>query len=181
MEVHALAIPEVKLITPRRFDDSRGWFCETWNRNTLLGAGIDIDFCQENQSLSRDAGTVRGIHFQKKPEAQHKLVRVVRGRIWDVAVDLRRGSPNFRQWVAQELDSNSGSQLLVPIGFGHGFCTLEPETEVAYLVSAFYSPEHEVGVAWNDPDLAVDWPVRGPVLSEKDKHAPRLAEINPAF
>jgi dTDP-4-dehydrorhamnose 3,5-epimerase len=181
MQLRQLSIPEVKILTPRRFDDSRGWFSETWNRSTLLSVGIDLDFCQENQSLSREKGTIRGVHFQTPPRAQDKLVRVVKGRIWDVAVDLRRDSPTYRKWVAEELSAESGTQILVPRGFGHGFCTLEPDTEVAYLVSDFYAPAHDAAVAWNDPDLAIAWPTTQPEMSDKDRGAPRLAEISPPF
>lgn len=181
MQIRELSIPDVKILTPRRFDDSRGWFSETWNRKTLLAAGIDLDFCQENQSFSRETGTIRGVHFQTSPRAQDKLVRVLRGRIWDVAVDLRRDSPTYRKWVAEELSAESGMQILVPRGFGHGFCTLEPDTEVAYLVSDFYEPANDAGVAWDDPDLAITWPTSQPEMSDKDRAAPRLAEIRPPF
>lgn len=181
MDIRALDIADVKIITPRRFGDDRGWFSETWSRAALREAGIDCDFCQENQSLSRQVGTIRGLHFQAPPHAQDKLVRVVRGRIWDVAVDIRKASSTYGQWVAEEISAEAGNQILVPKGFAHGFCTLEPDTEVVYLVSDIYSKTHDGGILWNDPELAIDWPVNHPSLSDKDQIAPRLSEIAPPF
>jgi dTDP-4-dehydrorhamnose 3,5-epimerase len=142
-----------------------------------------VDFCQDNFSMSRPAGVIRGLHFQAPPHAQAKLVRCVRGRIWDVAVDIRQGSPTFGQWVGAELDPESGRQLYVPAGFAHGFITLEPETEVEYKASAFYAPECEGGIIWNDPDLALPWPLPagGAILSDKDKRLPRLRDIASPF
>lgn len=170
-------------ITPRRFADPRGWFSETWNRARFAGFGIDSDFVQDNQSLSRPKFTLRGIHFQRDPHAQAKLVRCVRGRIWDVAVDLRDGSPTHGQWVGAELSADLGEQLFIPAGFGHAFLTLEPDSEVAYKASAFYAPESDAGVAWDDPALAIDWPLDGssPELSDKDRALPRLEDARPAF
>lgn len=181
MDVQALAVPEVKLVTPRRFSDDRGWFAETWSRAKLAEAGIDLDFCQENQSLSRAVGTVRGLHFQTPPRAQDKLVRVTRGRIWDVAVDIRKASPTYGRWVAAEISAEAGNQILVPRGFAHGFCTLEPDTEVIYMVNDIYSKADDAGVLWNDPALAIAWPVRDAVLSDRDRDAPRLADIQNPF
>lgn len=171
-------IPEVKIIQPRKFEDDRGFFVETYSRPALATGGIDIEFIQDNQSLSLATGTLRGLHFQRPPFAQDKLVRVIRGRIWDVAVDLRRSSPTFRQWFGLELSADNQTQLLVPVGFAHGFLTLEPDTEVIYKVSAPYSRDHDVGVAWDDPDLAVAWPlpVSRPVLSAKDSALPGLSD-----
>lgn len=183
LSIEETAIPAVKIITTRRFGDARGFFTETWNRKRFAEAGIDLDFVQDNHSLSGPAGTVRGLHFQSPPFAQDKLVRVVRGRILDVAVDIRRSSPTYGRHVAVELSAGNGRQLLVPVGFAHGFCTLEPDTEVLYKVSAYYAPEHDHGIAFDDPDLGIAWPVvpGAAVLSEKDRHHPRLAEAPECF
>lgn len=183
LDVAPLDIAAVKLIRPRRFGDKRGYLVETWNRRTFAAAGIDIDFVQDNCSFSALPGTIRGLHFQRPPAPQAKLVRCVRGRIFDVAVDLRRVSQTFGRFVAAELTDDGGEQMLVPLGFAHGFCTLEPNTLVAYKVSDFYAPEHDAGVIWNDPDIGIDWPLGGlePTLSEKDKTLPRIAEIEHYF
>ncbi len=174
LTVTPTAIEAVKVVVPKSFANSRGSLCETYNRNRFFEHGITLDFVQDNQTLSRDPGTVRGLHFQSNPAAQGKLVRVLRGRILDVAVDLRRSSPTYGKWISEELSAENGKQLLVPVGFAHGFCTLEPDTYVLYKVTSYYSPAHEVGVAWNDPDLAIDWPVSPEkvVLSEKDTRLP---------
>lgn len=171
-------IPDVKIIQPRTYEDDRGFFLETYSQPALLQGGIDIAFVQDNHSLSTQTGTLRGLHFQRPPFAQDKLVRVVRGRIWDVAVDMRRGSPTFSKWFGLELSASNRTQLLVPIGFAHGFLTLEPNTEVLYKASAPYNAHHDAGVAWNDEDLAVRWPlsVVAPFLSDKDQTLPRLAD-----
>jgi dTDP-4-dehydrorhamnose 3,5-epimerase len=170
-------------ITPRRFQDARGWFSETWQRDRYAAAGIDVDFVQDNHSYSRPMGTLRGIHFQAPPFAQAKLVRCLRGRIWDVAVDLRAGSPTYGRSVAAELTAGRGEQLFVPAGFGHAFLTLEPDTEVAYKVDAFYDPASDGGIAWDDPDLAIAWPLPGaaPELSDKDARLPRLEDFVSPF
>jgi dTDP-4-dehydrorhamnose 3,5-epimerase len=183
MRVDSLAIPAVKLIHPIRHADDRGFFSETWKRARLLEEGLDLDFQQENHSLSREAGVVRGLHFQTHPAAQAKLLRVVRGRIWDVAVDLRRRSPTYGKWVAAELSAENWTQILVPVGFAHGFCTLEPDTEVVYLVSSPYSGPNDAGVAWDDPDLAVDWPIdrSQAILSDKDRRQPAFRDIGAPF
>jgi dTDP-4-dehydrorhamnose 3,5-epimerase len=183
MDVVALDIPEVKLITPRRFADTRGFFSEVYVRRRFHDCGILDDFVQENQSMSRAAGTLRGLHLQLPPHPQAKLVRCVRGRIWDVAVDLRAKSPTYRHWVAAELSPENWSQLYVPVGFAHGFLTLEPDTEVIYQVTAYYAPECDLGVAWDDPDLGVAWPLDGrtPVLSDKDQRQPRLKDVTIPF
>jgi len=183
LTIEDTAIPAVKIITTRRFGDERGFFTETWNRCRFAEAGIDLDFVQDNHSLSGPAGTVRGLHFQSPPFAQDKLVRVVRGRILDVAVDIRRSSPTYGRHVAVELSAGNGRQLLVPVGFAHGFCTLEPDTEVVYKVTAYYAPEHDHGLAFDDPDLAIDWPVAraAAILSDKDRTHPRLAELPEYF
>ena len=181
MEVASLEIDAVKIVRPRRFPDVRGYFVETWHKNRFAEHGIDVGFVQDNASFSRLPRTIRGLHFQRPPAAQAKLVRVLSGAVLDVAVDLRRGSSSFRRYVSAVLTAQGGEQLFVPVGFAHGFCTLEPNTEVAYKVSDFYSPEHDCGVIWNDPEIAVEWPLAGnsPVLSEKDSRLPRLSEIEP--
>lgn len=164
------------LIRPRRFADSRGWFSESWNADKFATIGIEVAFCQDNQSLSRSAATLRGLHFQTPPHAQAKLVRCLKGRIFDVAVDIRRASPSYGRWVGAELSAAGGEQLFIPAGYAHGFLTLEEDCEIAYKVDAFYSAECDGGVAWDDPALAIDWPLAGaePVLSEKDAVLPRL-------
>lgn len=180
MKIRALDIDGLVEITPKRFGDARGFFSETWSRQRLAEAGIDIDWVQDNQSLSAEAFVLRGLHFQLPPVAQDKLVRVLRGAIFDVAVDLRHGSPSFGRWASCTLTGADGNQLLVPKGFAHGFLTLEPGTEVAYKVSAPYSPAHERAIRWNDPALDIAWPLAGrqPVLSAKDKAAPLLSELD---
>jgi dTDP-4-dehydrorhamnose 3,5-epimerase len=178
MQVERLAIPDVILVTPPRFADARGYFSETFNVARFAAAGIDLPFVQDNQSLSIQAGTIRGLHCQIAPFVQGKLVRVARGAVWDVAVDIRRGSPTYGRHVAAELSAANGSQLWVPGGFLHGFCTLEPDTEVIYKVTAGYDRGSERGVIWNDPDLDLPWPVApaAVVLSDKDAALPRLAD-----
>lgn len=179
MQVEALAIPEVKLITPRKFGDHRGFFSETWNVQAFAKAGLDLAFVQDNHSMSAAVGVLRGLHFQTPPFAQDKLVRVARGRIFDVAVDIRHGSPNFGKWVGAELSAENWTQILVPIGFAHGFVTLEPNTEVIYKVTAPYAPDHDNGLIWNDPAVSVGWPLDGiePTLSDKDAKLPKLADL----
>jgi len=183
MEVFALEIPDVKLLTPKRFADSRGFFSEVYNAKVLAAHGITTAFVQDNHSLSRERGTIRGLHFQAPPHAQAKLVRVTRGRILDVAVDIRKGSPTFGHHVSAELSSENWRQMLVPAGFAHGFCTLEPDTEVVYKVDAFYAPKSDAGVLWSDPDLAIAWPVEpsNALLSDKDLRLPRLRDMGPMF
>lgn len=183
IEIIALAIPEVKRVTTPKFADARGYFSETYSRASFTEVGIGDELVQDNHSFSAQAGTVRGLHFQSPPFAQGKLVRVVRGRIWDVAVDLRVSSPTFGQWVAAEISAMDRSQLWVPEGFAHGFCTLEPGTEVIYKVSRPYAPAHDHGVAWNDPDVGIAWPVQAgkAVLSAKDAALPRLRDIATPF
>jgi dTDP-4-dehydrorhamnose 3,5-epimerase len=183
MDVTELAIPGLKLLRPKKLADARGFFSEVYNARAMQAAGIDTAFVQDNQSYSTAAGTIRGLHFQLPPHAQAKLVRVVRGRVLDVAVDLRRGSPTYARHVSVELSAESWTQLLIPVGFAHGFCTLEPDTEVFYKVSAHYAPEADAGVAWNDPDLAISWPLAAaaPVLSDKDLRLPRLRDFETPF
>lgn len=177
--VRPLAIPEVLEIRPQKFGDTRGFFSETYNRSRFLEAGIGMDWVQDNQSLSADPFTLRGLHYQREPFAQDKLVRVLRGRILDVAVDIRRDSPTFRQWVALEVSQSEFNQILIPAGFAHGFLTLEPDTEVLYKVSAPYSPQHDRSIRWDDPEIGIAWPLQGrePILSAKDGAAPRLREL----
>jgi dTDP-4-dehydrorhamnose 3,5-epimerase len=183
MEINETDIPDVKLLTPRKFGDHRGFFVESYNRKVLESIGFTKEFVQDNHSLSVPVGTVRGLHFQLEPHAQDKLVRVVRGAILDVAVDLRRDSPTFGRHVKARLDASLGQQILVPAGFAHGFVTLEPDTEVIYKVTAFYAPQHDRGLLWNDPELGIDWPIGADeaVLSDKDKIQPRLAELPELF
>jgi len=183
VQIEPTAIPDVKLITPKFFRDDRGYFVETYRADRLTAAGVDIAFVQDNQSLSVPVGTIRGLHFQTPPRAQDKLVRCIRGAILDVAVDIRRGSPTYGQHVAVRLSAEDGRQLLVPKGFAHGFCTLEPNTEVVYKVSDYYAPECDRGLAWDDPALGIAWPVAAgaAVLSPKDRTHPRLADLPPAF
>lgn len=178
MKLVPTGLADVVEVQPQRFGDDRGWFSEVYKTEVFVGAGLDIDFIQDNESFSAAEGTLRGIHFQIAPHAQDKLVRVIRGAILDVAVDLRRSSPSFGQHVTVELTAEAGNQLLVPAGFGHGFCTLTPDTQVAYKVSGKYSTECERAVRWNDPQLAIAWPARltEPVLSAKDAVAPMLAD-----
>lgn len=179
LSVEDTAIPAVKIVTPKKFGDHRGFFSETWSRKAFSEAGLDLDFVQDNQSLSAPIGTLRGLHFQSPPFAQDKLVRVTRGRILDVAVDIRASSPTFGKHVAVELSAENWKQLLVPVGFAHGFVTLEPDTEVLYKVTAPYAPENDHGLAFDDPALGIDWrlPLSGLTLSDKDRKHPRLAEM----
>ncbi len=176
-------LPDVKLIRPARFGDDRGFFSETWSQRAMRAAGLDLDFVQDNHSLSRTRGTLRGLHFQSPPFAQAKLVRVVRGAILDVAVDIRHGSPTFGQHVSAVISAELWNQILVPVGFAHGFVTIEPDTEVIYKVTEVYSPEHDKGVRWNDAQLGIDWGVGEDevILSEKDRKLPALHALDLDF
>lgn len=178
MEIIPTALDGVVEIRPRRHGDDRGWFSETYKQHTLHDAGIDIDFMQDNESFSAPVGTLRGLHYQIAPHPQDKLVRVIHGSVLDVAVDIRRDSPTFGRHVAVTLTADAGNQLLVPVGFAHGFCTLEPDVRVAYKVSDRYAPDCERAIRWDDPDLGIDWqlPPGGPTLSGKDAVAPLLTE-----
>jgi dTDP-4-dehydrorhamnose 3,5-epimerase len=177
-----LELPEVVEVTPPRHGDHRGYFSEVWKRAEFEAEGLRFDWVQDNQSLSAQAGTVRGLHFQAPPVAQDKLVRVLSGAILDVAVDIRRGSPRYGRWVACELSAGRGNQLLVPAGFAHGFMTLAADTVVLYKVSAPYSREHEGAILWNDPAIGIAWPAGlAPVLSDKDRAAPLLAGFDSPF
>lgn len=186
MRIEPLDIAGLVVLTPHRFTDERGWFAETWSARALAQAGLGLDFCQDNQSFSRAAGTLRGLHYQRPPFAQAKLVRCTSGRIFDVAVDIRAGSPSYGRWRAITLSAADGRQFLIPRGFLHGFLTLEPETEVQYKVDAPYARDCDGVVAWNDPTLAIAWPlaeagVAAPILSARDAAAPLLAEIGTPF
>lgn len=173
----------VKIIEPKRIGDARGFFCETYSRRAFANVGIDVEFVQDNHSLSAEQGVVRGLHFQLPPMAQAKLVRVVRGAILDVAVDIRRSSPTFGKHVSVELSADNGRQIFVPAGFAHGFVTLAPNTEVVYKVTNYYSPAHDRGIFWNDPALGIDWRVSpaNAVLSAKDQKHPPLGEAKELF
>ena len=181
IDVIPLEIADVKIIKPKRFGDHRGFFSEVYNKQVFAAHGIDGDFVQDNHSLSGERGTLRGLHFQSPPFAQHKLVRVVRGSIFDVAVDLRRGSPTYARHVSAIVSAEEWNQVLVPIGFAHGFMSLEPDTEVVYKVNAYYSPQNDRGIIWSDADLAIAWPLTPPVLSDKDQKLPRLSELVSPF
>lgn len=182
MTVETTALEGVFLITPRRFGDNRGFFSESYSRKSLAEQGIDIEFVQDNHSLSSQVGTVRGLHFQAPPHAQDKLVRCGKGALFDVAVDIRRGSPTYGKWVGYELSFENGRQLLVPAGFAHGFMTLQPDTEIIYKCSDYYAPETEGAVVWDDPAIGIDWPLDvAPVLSDKDAAARPLAELDTPF
>ena len=174
----------VYLIHPKRFGDSRGWFTEVYNEKRFAEFGITCRFVQDNHSMSVPVGTIRGLHFQTPPFAQDKLVRCIRGSIFDVAVDIRHGSPSYGKWVGAVLSAENGDQLFIPAGFAHGFVTLEPSTEVTYKVSSGYAPANDGGILWNDEDIGVDWRLPAgvePILSDKDKKQPRLAEFESPF
>ena len=183
LEVIVTAIPDVRIIIPARYEDYRGFFSETYNKRHFTEAGIDLDLVQDNHSFSVEKGTIRGLHFQTPPCAQAKLVRVVRGAIFDVAVDLRKGSTTFGKHVTAIISAEQWNQVLVPIGFAHGFCTLKDDTEVIYKVTNYYSRDHDKGLLWNDPELAIDWPVSEDeaVLSEKDRTLPPFSELIRSF
>ncbi len=183
MQVETLALPGLLRVVPPRHGDARGWFTETWRRDRFAEAGIVDDFVQDNLSFSASPGTVRGLHFQRPPFAQSKLVRALTGRILDVVVDLRASSPTFGRHAAVELDAAVGDALYVPAGFAHGFCTLAPECLVAYRCGAVYALEAEGGLLWNDPALGIAWPValEAAILSEKDRLWPTLAALGPVF
>lgn len=180
MNIIPTKLEGVVIVEPAVFGDNRGFFMESYNSEKFKKLGIDYDFIQDNHSLSVETGVLRGLHYQLNPKAQTKLVRVAAGAIYDVAVDIRKGSHTFGQWVGVILSAANKRQLLVPKGFAHGFCTLVPNTEVLYKVDEFYSPEHDRGIVWNDPALGIDWPTANPILSDKDGKHPVLkdAEIN---
>lgn len=183
MDIETTAIPDVRLLTPKRHGDHRGFLSEVYSRRALAAAGVDIDFVQDNHAMSAISGTVRGLHYQLRPMAQAKLIRVMRGAIYDVAVDLRRQSPTFGRHVGAIVSAEAWNQILVPVGFAHGFCTLAPDTEVLYRISSYYSPAHERALLWNDDALGIDWPVASDkaILSDRDRKNPRLAELTDLF
>jgi dTDP-4-dehydrorhamnose 3,5-epimerase len=183
MELLKTAIPGVLLLRPARFQDERGFFLETFRRSWMEEVGLPTSWVQDNHSMSAAPGTVRGLHFQVPPRAQDKLVRVVRGSVFDVAVDLRRGSPTYGRHVAATLSAANGEQLFILRGFAHGFCSLEPGTEVLYKVTDYYSPEHDRGLLWSDPALGIDWPFTAgaALVSERDRRHPVLADLPDYF
>lgn len=183
MQIERTALPDVLALTPKRFADARGFFSEVWNRRALAEAGIGLDFVQDNHSYSARKGTVRGLHYQSPPHAQAKLVRVAKGAVLDVAVDIRKGSPDFGKWVSVTLSAENGRQLLVPTGFLHGFVTLVDDTEVLYKCSDYYAPECDGAIRFDDPTLAIDWglPADQAVLSDKDAAAPNFAGFTSPF
>jgi dTDP-4-dehydrorhamnose 3,5-epimerase len=183
MQIEPLAIADVKIITPRRFQDDRGFFSETWNARAFREAGLDADFVQDNHAYSVEKGVVRGLHYQLPPSAQGKLVRVTKGAILDVAVDIRRTSPTFGHHVSAVLSAENWRQIWVPVGFAHGYVTLEPHTEVVYKVTNLYAPALDRGILWSDPALAIDWGLTDSeaILSEKDRRQPRLDEATDLF
>ena len=183
MDIQTTAIPDVRLITPARHGDHRGFLSETYSRQALAAAGIDVAFVQDNHSLSAMAGTVRGLHYQLPPMEQAKLIRVARGAVYDVAVDLRRDSPSFGRHVGAVVSAETWNQIFIPPGFAHGFCTLVPDTEVLYRLSNYYAPAHEHGLLWSDDALAIAWPIsrEQAILSDRDRRNPRLAELTALF
>ena len=183
VEVRPLALDGLVELRPKRFADDRGFFSETWNAAALREAGVDIQFVQDNHSLSRARGTLRGLHFQSPPAAQAKLVRVTRGSAFDVAVDLRPDSPTYRQWAGVTLSAETWNQLLIPEGFAHGFLTLEPDTEVQYKASAPYSPPNDRAIRFDDAAIGIEWPLPAAdlILSDKDRAAPFLAQVETGF
>lgn len=180
MQVQETEIPGVLLLTPKRFGDHRGFFSETYNNRLFEEAGIHLNFVQDNQSLSVEKGVLRGLHYQLEPKAQDKLVRVIKGAILDIAVDIRQGSPTFGKHISAVISQENWQQILVPKGFAHGFITLEPNTEVVYKVTDYYSPDHERGILWNDPELGINWGIDPSevVLSDRDKKHPRFSDAD---
>jgi dTDP-4-dehydrorhamnose 3,5-epimerase len=181
LELRKTSLPGVVVLTPQRFGDHRGFFSESWNRRVLAAAGLDLpEFVQDNHSMSHEVGTLRGLHFQAPPRAQGKLVRCGRGRLFDVAVDIRKGSPTYGQWIGEELSFENGRQLWIPAGFLHGFVTREPDTEIIYKCTDHYAPDCDGAVRWDS--CGIDWGLKGdPVLSEKDTVAPQLADFDSPF
>ena len=181
MKITKTKLDGVVIIEPDVFGDNRGFFMESWNKKKMAEAGLDYDFVQDNHSKSTVKGTLRGIHFQKGDKAQAKLVRCVKGAVLDVAVDLRKNSPTFKQWVGVELSEENKKQLLIPRGFGHGFVTLTDDVEFLYKADNYYAPESDAGIRWNDPEIGVEWGVEKPLLSEKDKNNPFLEDCKELF
>ncbi|MNW34166.1 dTDP-4-dehydrorhamnose 3,5-epimerase [compost metagenome] len=181
MKKTPLHLEDAALLEPMVHGDHRGFFMESYNEALMHQLGINHHFIQDNQSLSAEAGVLRGLHYQLNPKAQTKLIRVLTGAIYDVILDIRKGSPTFGQWVGVILSEHNKRQLLVPKGFAHGFCTLVPNTQVLYKVDEYYSPENDRGILWNDPALNIDWPVSEPLLSDKDRCHPTFAEAELNF
>lgn len=181
MDVIQTDLPDVRILTPRVFGDNRGWFMESWSKRDLDRAGLSFEFLQDNHSFSAQKGTLRGLHFQKDPYAQAKLVRCARGAIMDVAVDIRRGSAFYGKWTAVELSADNRKQFLIPRGFAHGFLTLTDDVEILYKADQYYSPEADRSVAWNDPAIGIQWGIVSPILSLKDQNAPLLADSDANF
>ncbi len=181
MELIKTDIPGVVILEPKVFGDHRGWFTETYAYNTLKDLGIDVTFVQDNQSYSKEKGTLRGLHFQQNPMAQTKLLRCTRGKILDVAVDIRKGSPTYLKWVSVELSAENKRQLFMPKGFAHGFVTLTEDVEVQYKVDAYYAPECDRSIRFDDPSIGVNWGVANPILSQKDMNAPLLCDSDCNF
>lgn len=178
-----LSISDVILIRVRQFSDSRGHFLETFRKADFAALGVECDFVQDNQAFSAQPGTIRGLHFQVPPHAQAKLVRVLHGAVYDAAVDLRRGSPTYGKWCGARLSADGGEQIFVPRGFAHGYCTLEPDSVVAYKVDAYYAPQSEAGLIWNDPEIGIDWtiPAARVLVSEKDSKLASLSSFGTPF
>lgn len=181
MYIEELSLPGVKIFLPKYFEDFRGYYCETYSSRTMKQHGIDTVFVQDNHSYSIKKGIIRGIHFQNNPKPQVKLVRCTRGRIMDYVVDLRKDSPTFKKWIAVELSEENRKQIWIPSGFGHAFITLQDNCEVQYKVDEWYYPEYDRAIAWNDPDIGIDWGIDNPIISEKDTKAPMLKESDVNF
>lgn len=181
MKITRTDIEGLIIIEPQVFGDHRGWFCESYSKKKLSECGIDCEFVQDNHSFSAHKGTIRGLHFQLNPKAQAKLVRCTRGRILDVAVDIRKGSPTYKKWVAVELSDENKKQFFIPKGFAHGFLTLTENVEVQYKTDEYYAPEYDRSIAYNDTEINVDWGIKDPILSEKDKKAPKLCDSDVNF
>ncbi len=181
INVRNTSLDGVYIIEPKAFGDNRGWFMESYSKRDMEAAGINVDFVQDNRSYSAKKGIIRGLHFQRNPMAQAKLVTCLRGAILDVAVDLRKDSPTYKRWISVELTAENKNELFIPKGFAHGFLTLTDDVEIMYKCDEFYSPEHDGGIRFDDPDIGVDWGITDPILSEKDTHAPFLRDIELDF
>ena len=176
MNIIDTAIPDVKLLEPQVFGDARGWFMESWSKRKFEEGGLYVDFLQDNHSYSAEKGTLRGLHYQLNPMAQAKLLRATRGTIFDVAVDIRKGSPNYAKWVGYELSAENKRQLFIPRGFAHGFITLTDDVEVQYKADNYYAPDCDGNIRWDDPEIGIQWPIEPIILSDKDEKAPLLKE-----
>jgi dTDP-4-dehydrorhamnose 3,5-epimerase len=182
MQIETTSLPGLLILKPSRFGDDRGWFSETWNQSKLAEQGVHVPFVQDNHSMSSQPNTVRGLHFQRPPRAQDKLVRCTRGAVYDVAVDARRGSPTYGQWFGIDLTPDNGLQLLVPKGFLHGFVTRLPDSELQYKCSDIYAQDCDGAIRWDDPSIGIDWSLTGaPVLSAKDERAPLFRDFDTPF